>query len=93
MSERPLRLRVQLEHLRRGPAPKTSRMPIAQIAGETRASAMYSTSSPQSRKKESRGPNSSTRHPRVAEHLHVGEAVRERVSRPAARASRPASAM
>ena len=56
-SERPLVCMCSLKSCARGPAPNTSRMPIAQMRRDTRASAIYSTSSPQSRKNERRGPN------------------------------------
>ncbi len=57
INERPLVCVCNLNSCALGPAPNTSRIPIAQMRRETRESAMYSASSPQSRKNERRGPN------------------------------------
>ena len=56
-------------------------MPIAQMRRETRVSAMYSTSRPQSRKNERRGPNSIDRNAARREHFGISETVRKRVGR------------
>src|SRR6476661_3334305 len=57
INERPLVCVCNLHSCALGPAPNTSRIPIAQIRRDTRESAMYSASSPQSKKNERRGPN------------------------------------